>query len=368
LQNELNLPILRQYYLDGRQLPLPLAGNHRWRAYRGVRIGPVTAVWRQHSLIFLVSAVRKVPLRVRAAAAARRERGVDPACEFVSEAGRAQPRDPFNLTAVKVHQERMVSDCVKISKHISRGIFDDAFKCGGALCATILVRRGLYPMLEIGTSTRPMSAISIGRRLLLLTAGLGILAPPGFTVADGIPDAAVPIQGLCDALLTIMKAGRTTPFPQRFAMLAPAVDRALDLPYILQEAVGPRPASATPEQQSELQSAFRSYTIATYVANFDNYSGDRFEVSPELREVANGDQIVRTRFVPPSGDARVIDYVMRQTDGSWKAGDVLLDGTISRAAVLRSEFRHLLAEGGFDALLRNLGKKVADLSGGTITE
>jgi phospholipid transport system substrate-binding protein len=235
------------------------------------------------------------------------------------------------------------------------------------LCATVLVRRGLYAMLEIETSTRPLSAISIRRRFLLLTAGLGILAAPGFAVADGIPDAAVPIQGLCDALLTIMKAGRTTPFPQRFATLAPTVDRALDLPYILQEAVGPRWTSATPEQQSELEPAFRTYTIATYVANFDDYSGDRFEVSPELREAANGDQIVHTRFVPPSGDARVIDYVMRQTDGSWKAADVLLDGTISRVAVLRSEFRHILAEGGFEALLTNLRKKVADLSGGTIT-
>lgn len=222
-------------------------------------------------------------------------------------------------------------------------------------------------MIEIETSTRPLSAISIRRRFLLLTAGLGTLTASGFAVADGIPDAAVPIQGFCDALLTIMKAGRTTPFPQRFSKLAPAADSALDLPYILQEAVGPRLTSATPEQRSDLQPAFRSYTIAIYVANFDDYSGDRFEVSPELREAANGDQIVHTRFLPPSGDARVIDYVMRQTDGSWKAGDVLLDGTISRVAVLRSEFRHILAEGGFEALLSNLRKKVVDLSDGTIT-
>jgi hypothetical protein len=45
--------------------------------------------------------------RVRAEAAARRVRGVDPVCDFVGGAGRAQPRDPFNLIAVKVHQERM---------------------------------------------------------------------------------------------------------------------------------------------------------------------------------------------------------------------------------------------------------------------
>jgi phospholipid transport system substrate-binding protein len=244
---------------------------------------------------------------------------------------------------------------------------DDDSECGGALCVTILAGHGLYMMIGIGTLAIRLSTISMRRRFLLLAAGLGTLAAPGFAVADGIPDAAVPIRGFCDALVTIMKAGRTTPFPQRFSKLAPAADSALDLPYILQEAVGPRFTSAAPQQRSELQPAFRSYTIATYVANFDDYSGDRFEVSPELREAANGDQIVRTRFVPPSGGARVIDYVMRQTDGSWKAGDVLLDGTISRVAVLRSEFRHILDEGGFEALVTNLRKKVVDLSGGTIT-
>ena len=116
-----------------------------------------------------------------------------------------------------------------------------------------------------------------------------------------------------------------------------------------------------------MQSAFRAYTIATYVAKFDDYSGDRFEVLAESRDAGNGDTIVQTRFVPSSGDPRVIDYVMRQTNGIWKAVDVLLDGTISRVAVLHSEFRHILAEGGLQALLTNLRHKVADLSDATIT-
>jgi phospholipid transport system substrate-binding protein len=222
-------------------------------------------------------------------------------------------------------------------------------------------------MINIQNTTSLLSAFPIRRRALLWTAGLGILAAPGLLAADDIPDAAVPIQALCDALLVVMKAGRSTPFPQRFAMLAPAVDRSFDLAGILQVAVGPRWGSAAPEQQSALQSAFRAYTIATYVAKFDDYSGDRFEVLPESRDAGNGDTIVQTRFVPSSGDPRVIDYVMRQTNGIWKAVDVLLDGTISRVAVLHSEFRHILAEGGLQALLTNLRHKVADLSDATIT-
>ncbi len=43
--------------------------------------------------------------------------------------------------------------------------------------------------------------------------------------------------------------------------------------------------------------------------------------------------------------------------------DVLLDGSISRVAVQRSDFRSLL-EGGPSALVDSLRRKVADLSGG----
>jgi phospholipid transport system substrate-binding protein len=220
-------------------------------------------------------------------------------------------------------------------------------------------------MIQIETATRIVSATPVPRRTLLVAAGLGILAAPGSAGADTLPDAAVPIQGMCDALLTIMKAGRGTSFTQRFEMLAPAVDRALDLPIILRVAVGPRWGESTPEQQLNLLSAFRSYTIATYVANFDKYSNDKFEISPELRALGNGEQIVHTTFVPESGDTHVIDYVTHQTDGAWKAVDVLLDGTISRVAVLRSDFRHLLVEGGFQALLVDLRQKSADLLGTT---
>jgi phospholipid transport system substrate-binding protein len=56
--------------------------------------------------------------------------------------------------------------------------------------------------------------------------------------------------------------------------------------------------------------------------------------------------------------------VMRNDGGAWKAVDVLADGSISRAAVQRSDFRRLVARGGAQALIDSLDKKTADLSGG----
>jgi phospholipid transport system substrate-binding protein len=57
---------------------------------------------------------------------------------------------------------------------------------------------------------------------------------------------------------------------------------------------------------------------------------------------------------------------MHRSDGGWRATDVLADGSISRVAVQRSDFRTLLSRGGGSALLASLQKKVADLSDGAL--
>jgi phospholipid transport system substrate-binding protein len=56
---------------------------------------------------------------------------------------------------------------------------------------------------------------------------------------------------------------------------------------------------------------------------------------------------------------------MRQSKGgAWQVVDVLADGSISRVAVQRSDFRHLLARGGPQALAESLRNKSANLSEG----
>jgi phospholipid transport system substrate-binding protein len=57
---------------------------------------------------------------------------------------------------------------------------------------------------------------------------------------------------------------------------------------------------------------------------------------------------------------------MSQTASGWKVVDVLEDGSISRVAVQRSDFRAVLASGGSDALLEELSRKASDLSGGAL--
>ncbi len=203
--------------------------------------------------------------------------------------------------------------------------------------------------------------MSVTRRLALagLLSGFSRLA----TAAD--PDAAAPIAALNRGLLAGMRAGKAVPFTQRFAILAPLVEGAFDIPGILQASVGPRWAALPPAQQSQLLDVFRRFTVASYVANFDSYGGEKLELLPESRNVG-ADQVVASQIVPANGTPTRIDYVMRRTPAGWRAVDVLLNGSISRVAVQRSDFRSLLGSGDATPLIQSLQRKIADLSGGAL--
>lgn len=204
--------------------------------------------------------------------------------------------------------------------------------------------------------------MKVSRRLMLT----GSLLPCFSRLAVAADtEATSPIAALNRGLLAGMHAGKATPFPQRFATLAPLVEGAFDVPGILQASVGPRWAALPPAQQSQLLDVFRRFTVASYVANFDSFGGEKLELLPESRSVG-ADQVVATQIVPTSGAPTRIDYVMRRTQAGWRAVDVLLNGSISRVAVQRSDFRSLLGSGDATPLIQSLQRKIADLSGGTL--
>ena len=203
------------------------------------------------------------------------------------------------------------------------------------------------------------------RRLGLFGAAAALILGSGLPVHAADSDAAIaPVKVLIEGLQQVMKAGAGTPFSRRFEMLAPVIDRTFDLSAILRESVGLPWAALPPDQQALLAEAFRRYTVATYVNSFDTNNGLRFEVNSQSRTVGN-DRVVETKIIPKSGDSHELDYVMRQGDAGWRVRDVLADGSISRVAVQRSDFRRLLARGGAQALVDSLHSKSVDLSDGS---
>jgi len=202
------------------------------------------------------------------------------------------------------------------------------------------------------------------RRLLLGSTAALFAGMPAILAAHAEPATIQPIQTLTDGLLQVMKMGQQTPFDRRFDVLAPIIDRTFDLSLILRNSIGSSWSSLSAEQQGQLLQAFRRYTIASYVNSFNAFNGQYFVIEPQTQTLDTGDRVVRTKIVPASGEAHQLDYVMRDTADGWRVVDVLADGTISRVAVQRSDFRRLLARGGAPALLAQLQTKTANLSNG----
>ncbi len=200
------------------------------------------------------------------------------------------------------------------------------------------------------------------RRFLLALAGSAALGFPAVAESDDV--LSRPLRGLYDALLASMKAGGGVPFVKRFDALAAPVENAFELETVLRVSVGLRWDNMDADTKAKLLTAFRRFTIATYVANFDKFDGERFEILPGSRD-SGTDKIVATTLVGGGQQVRM-DYVMHETNGTWRAVDVLLDGSISRVAVQRSDFRKLLAKGDAE-LIASLNRKIADLSNGALS-
>jgi phospholipid transport system substrate-binding protein len=210
-----------------------------------------------------------------------------------------------------------------------------------------------------------MSVIAFDRRMLLRLALCGAAVVLGLPRAAIASETTAPVEQLHAGLIEIMKAGKSASFRQRYDKIAPVIGGTFDLEAIVRQVVGLRWASLPAEQQAALTDAFRRYTIASYVANFDGYYGERFELLPTITPVGN-DRVVQTRIVSPSGQAHTLAYVMRQTAAGWRIVDVLADGSVSRVAAQRSEVRSVLADGGGPGLVVSLRRKTAELSGGIL--
>ena len=145
--------------------------------------------------------------------------------------------------------------------------------------------------------------------------------------------------------------------------MRPVIESTFDLDAILRASVGAKFAALPAADQASLRDVFVRYTVDSYAGNFNGFSGERFSILPDVRAVG-ADRVVATTLQPSGGSPIRLDYVMRATPAGWRAVDVLLDGSISRVAVQRSDFRALVAGGTAAPLIAKLQAKAAALEAG----
>ncbi len=205
-----------------------------------------------------------------------------------------------------------------------------------------------------------LRALFLGFSCLMLS-----LFPPPASGTESASAAGV-VEGFHAALLDTMKNADSLGVTGRFEKLAPAMDAAFDFTTMIRVAATRRFWNVADEsQRKDLLESFRRLSIATYAAQFNGFSGQRFATVGE-KPGPQGTILVATKIVDPDDSDVGLTYVLKETDsGGRKIADVLLDDSISQLAVRRSEYSNILRKSGISALITELTEKSEKILGGS---
>jgi phospholipid transport system substrate-binding protein len=182
--------------------------------------------------------------------------------------------------------------------------------------------------------------------------------------ADEASPTAI-VQRLNDALLAALKGGKSLGYQGRFARLQPVMSETFDLGFMAEKSLGRNWQKLSPADQARWRDLFAEFTVANYAANFDRFTGQRFESLGE-EPSANGTMLVKTKVVSPGADDVVLTYRLQKTDGRWRIVDVYLKGTVSELALRRADYTSLLEREGFAALTKVMRSTIDDLAAGRV--
>ena len=219
-----------------------------------------------------------------------------------------------------------------------------------------------FPKCSHRNASGPDVAKSRLRKALAFAVGLG-LSSFFYTSDAALAGGSDTVQGLYDALLSTMKNGGTLGGSGRFAKLAPVIRSRFDVASMARLSVGSSWTGLSEAQRREVTESYGRYISAIYADRFDNYNGQKLEVTGE--RTAPFGLMVKSRIIKSNGEPVEVDYVMRQNGESWLIADIYLDSAISEVATRRSEFAAILKTQGVDGLIAALNRKADILTGTT---
>ena len=187
---------------------------------------------------------------------------------------------------------------------------------------------------------------------LAAATALAIFSQPRFAAPASGSET---VQGLYDTLLNTMKNGRTLGQSGRFVQLEPVVRRTFDIASMARLSVGSTWTGLTEAQRQQVTDSYGRYISAIYAERFDNYSGEKLQVTDEQPAAAG--VMVRSQIVKANGEPVQVNYMMRKSGDAWLISDIYLDGAISEVATRRSEFAAILRNEGIDGLIAALNRK-----------
>lgn len=114
------------------------------------------------------------------------------------------------------------------------------------------------------------------------------------------------------------------------------------------------------KDQMALKKVFEEYIAKNYILRFKNIESLEFG-KLEINQAGKNYRMAKTKLIINSKDIVPLNYLLDQTNNSWKIFDVLIDGSISEIATKKSEFKSFTNQDDLKPLLEALQKKNSTL-------
>lgn len=203
-------------------------------------------------------------------------------------------------------------------------------------------------MASTKTSEMGRKRVRAGALCAALAAAFALAA-----VAEAESPRAL-IQRTIDEVLAILRDSKKSDTQRRPELEAIARDR-FDFETMSRLVLAANWKKLTPAQQTEFVDEFTRFLANDYGSRIERYEQEQVEITGERAE-ARGDFTIKTKIIGGKNNGALVDYRMRQKDGSWKIIDVVIEG-ISLVANYRDQFREVAGSGGPAVVIEKLKEK-----------
>lgn len=205
------------------------------------------------------------------------------------------------------------------------------------------------------------------KKYLLATISVAALSFAANAVAADIeaPDALV--KRISQEVLDIAKTDKDIQGGNQKRVLQVVEEKILpsvDFQKMTSLAAGRFWREATPEQQKQLTTEFRSLLVYTYSGAISQVRDQKVQFKPMRAAAGDTDVEVRSEVLQSRGEPIMINYRLEKEAGAWKIYDVNVLGAWLVESY-KSTFSTEISKGGIDGLIKALSDKNKKLAAAT---
>ena len=217
------------------------------------------------------------------------------------------------------------------------------------------------PIKNVATMPSLIVRIRYWLLAMMLAAAVLVTKSPWAEVIDATPDGLV--KTLVSDVMTSIKADKDIQsgnVTKVMSLVETKIVPYTNFQKTTQLAMGKNWSRATPEQQKQIMTEFKSLLIRTYAGALTQVKDQTVTYRPFRMDPADTEVVVKTQ-VMNKGDAIQIDYRLEKVGETWRLYDINVLGAWLIEAY-RGQFNNQISANGIDGLIKFLQDRNATLA------